>query len=157
MEIEDWILEGRVDCGFVRVPTHFDLETVFLERDEFMVVLPENHPLAGCDKFPIKALEESPFMMLEKNGGQEPSELFEKYHLMPNVRFRTWDDYAIMSMVEKGLGISIMPRLILQRIPYHIVIKPLDVPAYRDIALALRSRETASRAVKRFLDYLKYR
>lgn len=157
VEIEEWILEGRVDCGFVRMPTHFDLETIFLERDKFMVVLPENHPLAGCEKFPIAALTDSPFMMLEKNGGQEISELLEKYHLMLNVRFRTWDDYAIMSMVEKGLGISIMPQLILQRIPYRIVIKELDVPAYRDIALALRSRETASRAVKRFLDYLEYR
>ncbi len=29
--------------------------------------------------------------------------------LEPNIRFTTWDDYAIMSMVEAGLGISILP------------------------------------------------
>ncbi len=29
-EIEGWLLEGRVDCGFVRLPAHPDLETVFL-------------------------------------------------------------------------------------------------------------------------------
>ena len=31
-------------------------------------------------------------------------------------------------MVEHGLGISILPELILKRIPYRIVAKPLDVP-----------------------------
>ncbi|ETJ40739.1 hypothetical protein Q604_UNBC05341G0001, partial [human gut metagenome] len=39
-------------------------------------------------------------------------------------------------MVESGLGISILPKLILQRIPYNIVTKSLDVEAYRDIGIA---------------------
>ena len=45
----------------------------------------------------------------------------------------------------------------LKRIPYKIVAKELDVPAYRNIGLALRSKKTASLAIKRFLDYLQYR
>ena len=62
-----------------------------------------------------------------------------------------------MSMVESGLGISILPQLILKRVPYRIVAKELDVPAYRNIGLALRDKKSASVAVKRFLDYLDYR
>ena len=77
--------------------------------------------------------------------------------LSPSVRFTTWDDYAIMSMVESGLGVSILPELILQRVPYRICVRELDVPAYRRIGLALRDRESASLAVKCFLEYLKYR
>ncbi|WP_455577786.1 LysR family transcriptional regulator substrate-binding protein [Anaerosinus sp.] len=73
------------------------------------------------------------------------------------MRFTTWDDYAIMSMVESGLGIIILPQLILKRIPYKIILKELDIPAYRNIAIALRNKKTASLAVKKFLDYLKYR
>lgn len=75
----------------------------------------------------------------------------EKHQIRPNIRFTTWDDYAVMSMVEQGLGISILPKLILQRIPYDIVAKPLDVPASRTIGLAIRNYEFASAAVKRFL------
>ena len=77
--------------------------------------------------------------------------------LSPKIRFTTWDDYAIMSMVESGLGISILPQLILKRTPYKIILKELDIPAYRNIAIALRNKKTASLAVKKFLDYLKYR
>ena len=54
-EIEEWILEGRVDCGFLRLPTHPDLETIFLEQDKMMAIIPENHPLADTTKFPVTA------------------------------------------------------------------------------------------------------
>ncbi len=109
-----------------------------------------------CSEITQKLCEE-PFMLLEKGAKTEVSEIFETCGLTPNVHFTTWDDYAIMSMVESGLGLSILPQLILKRVPYKIIAKELDVPAYRRIGLALRSRETASLAVKRFLDYLQYR
>ena len=156
-EIEEWIAEGRVDCGFLRLPTRSEFETISLEQDRLLAVIPENHSLADCEKFPVQALCDEPFMLLEKGAKAEISEIFEKNGLTPNVKFTTWDDYAVMSMVESGLAISILPELILKRIPYQIVAKELDVPAYRNIGLALKSKKNASLAVRRFLDYLKYR
>lgn len=157
IEIEQWILQGRVDCGFLRLPTLPELETIFLEQDELLAILPENHPFANHDTFPIEQLCKEPFMLLEKGAKAEISEIFERNGLTPNVHFTTWDDYAIMSMVESGLGISILPELILKRIPYRIIAKRLNIPAYRKIGLALRNRKTVSLAVKCFLNYLKYR
>ena len=156
-EIEEWIANGRVDCGFVRLPTRPDFESVFLEPDRLLAVIPENHPLASCDKFPLKALCEEPFMLLEKGDNTEISSIFRQNGLSPHVQFTTWDDYAIMSMVESGLGVSILPELILRRAPYRIIARELDVPACRNIGLALKSRRNASLAVKRFLEYLHYR
>lgn len=156
-EIEDWIHTGRVDLGFLRLPTLPEFETYFLEKDELMAIIPKDHPYADSETFPVKALCDEPFMLLEKGAKAEISAIFEKHDLTPNVHFTTWDDYAVMSMVESGLGISILPKLILRRIPYQIVAKPLDIPAYRDIGIALKSRKTASIAVKRFMEYLQYR
>ena len=156
-EIEEWIKTGRVDLGFLRLPTTEEFETIFLEEDKLLVVLPENHPLAECDKFPVKALCDYPFMLLEKGAKAEISEIFERNNITPNVHFTTWDDYAVMSMVEGGLGIAILPQLILRRIPYKIVAKELDVPAYRKIGIALRDKNKASLAVKKFIEYLGYR
>jgi DNA-binding transcriptional LysR family regulator len=156
-EIESWILEGRVDFGFLRLPTKVELETIFLEQDRLMVALPEDHPLADCDKFPISELVNNPFMLLEKGAKAEISEIFEKHHIFPQIHFITWDDYAIMSMVENGLGISILPELILQRIPYKIITKELEVPAFRTIGIAMREQKSLSLSSKRFLEYFQYR
>ena len=89
-----------VDLGFLRLPTVEEFETIFLEEDTLLVVLPENHPMADCNQFPVEALSEYPFMLLEKGAKAEISEIFKRNHIMPNVRFTTWDDYAVMSMVE---------------------------------------------------------
>lgn len=157
IEIEEWIAEGRVDCGFLRLPTRLDFEAIFLEQDQLLVILPENHPLADCDKFPVSALYDEPFILLEKGASTEVSEIFDQFGLTPRVHFTAWDDYAIMSMVESGLGISILPQLILKRTPYRIVMKELEVPAYRNIGLAVRNKKTMSLAVKKFLEYLSFR
>lgn len=156
-EIEEWIRTGRVDIGFLRLPTLPEFETVFLEQEKMMVILPENHPLADCDKFPVEALCDDPFMLLEKGAKAEVSEILERNHIRAQIHFTTWDDYAIMSMVESGLGISIVPQLIVNRLPYRIVAKELNVPAYRDIGVALRSTRTAPVAVKRFMEYIRFR
>nr|WP_319396454.1 LysR family transcriptional regulator [uncultured Desulfobacter sp.] len=153
-EIENWILEGRVDFGFLRLPAKVNIETVFLENDRLLVILPQDHPFSDCEKFPINELMNSPFMLLEKGANSDMMEIFERHHISPQVQFTTWDDYAIMSMVENGLGISILPELILQRIPYQVVSKELEVPAFRKIGIAMRDQKTTSLAVKRFLEYL---
>lgn len=156
-EIESWIIDGRVDCGFITVPTIHKMETFILEKDDLLVILPQNHPLANCEKFPVESLCDYPFMLLEKGAKAEISAIFEQNKIAPDVHFTTWDDYAIMSMVESGLGISILPKLILKRIPYNILVKELNVPAYRNIAFALRDSKTASTVTKKFMEYLQYR
>lgn len=156
-EIEEWIAGGRVDCGFVRLPARPAFETIPLARDDLLAVLPEGHPLAESERVPASALCSEPFILLERGARTDVTEIFEREGLSPRVRFTTWDDYAIMSMVESGLGISILPELILRRIPYRIVAKKLAVPAYREIGLALRERESASLAVKKFIEYLPFR
>ena len=156
-EIEGWLLEGRVDCGFLRLPVSSGLESRFLERDELLAVLPAGHRLDKGETAPVPLAElaEEPFMLLEKGGKSEVSSLFEDHGLRPSVRFTTWDDYAIMSMVESGMGVSILPRLILRRTPWRIVARHLDVSAFRDIGLAFSP--PLSLAVQRFFEYVEFR
>jgi len=156
-EVEHWIDEGRVDCGFLRLPTLPKFDTILLKQDEYKAVLPLNHPLAQKDFLDYKDLNEQPFLLLEHGGKTEVTELLETHNVHPNIRFTTWEDYAIMSMVEKGLGIGILPEMILKRIPYQIAIRPFQTPYFREIALAMKDRTKITPAVKLFIEYLKYR
>ncbi len=156
-EIANWIMEGRVDCGFLRLPAAAPVDVTFLENDRLLVILPEHHPLAGCDVFPLEQLREESFILQGKGLKAEAEDFFETYSIHPKVYCTTWDDYAIMSMVERGAGISLLPELILRRVPYRIVVKELDVPVRRGIGFAVRNQKTASLAVKRFMEYLHYR
>lgn len=156
-DIEKWINEGRVDCGFLRLPSCTNFDIISLKQDEYKAVLPMNHPLAQKDFLDYKDLNEQPFLLLEHGGKTEVSELLEKYNIHPNIRFTTWEDYAIMSMVEKGLGIGVLPEMILKRIPYQVAIRPFRTPYFREIVLAMKDQKKMTPAIEKFIEYLKYR
>ena len=143
-----------LNCIFLRLPTRPEFETIFLQRDALAAVLPVEHPLASAERFPVRAFGEEPFILLERGCDNEVSPLFDRAGLNPRSRLATWDDYAIMSMVENGLGLSILPGLILIRCPYHIEKRPLDPPARRELA-AVHREGRLSTAARAFLDCLK--
>ncbi len=156
-EVEQWIKEGRVDCGFLPLPALPQFDTIFLAQDEYKVVLPAGHSLAEKETVDIEDLNDLPFLLLEHGGKTEVSDLLEFSHVQPDIRFTTWEDFAIMAMVEKGMGVSILPDMILQRIPYQVEIRSLQKPYYRSIGLAIKSQNHITPAVKKFIDYLPFR
>lgn len=153
-EVEHWIDEGRVDCGFLRLPTLPKFDTLLLKQDEYKAVLPMGHFLAAKETVAVEDLNGLPFLLLEHGGKTEVSDLLERAHVRPDIRFTTWEDFAIMAMVEKGTGVSILPDLILQRIPYQIEVHPLRQPYYRPIGLAMKHGNHLTPAVQKFTEYL---
>lgn len=156
-EVEQWLREGRVDCGFLRLPTLPQFDTILLKEDEYKLVLPTGHPLSEQETVAIEALQGLPFLLLEHGGKTEVSELLEHAQVQPDIRFTTWEDFAIMAMVEKGMGISILPDMILQRIPYQLEIRSLQKPYYRAIGLAVKDQRHLAPAVRKFIEYLPFR
>ena len=156
-EAEEMIVTGRADCAFLRLPVAEGLETVFIEQDKLLAVLPEDHPLCSKEKVPLEALCSEPFMLFQKGEKGEISGIFERAGLRPNVKFTTCDDYAAMAMVESGQCVSILPQLILEGVPYKIVAKKIDFPAYRNMVFVVRDFKTSPLAVRKFAEYLKYR
>ena len=152
-EIETWVRDGRVDFGFARLPAPDDLVFEETARDEFMAVLPAGHPLASAASFPVEAFEHEPFLQLASASNDEVADILDRagLHIVP--KLVTWDDYAIMSMVEQGLGLAILPRLVMRRIPYAVVGVSLRPAAYRRIGIIMRSHERLSLAASCFLEY----
>ena len=156
-EIEQWIREGKVDCGFLRLPAREEMETIFLEQDRLLVVLPEGHPLAELEKIPVSAITEEPFLLLKNGENADALEIFGRSMAVPKVRVTSEDGYAVLAMVESGLGISILPELILKPGTRRIVSRELEIPVYRNLGIGWKEKQSASMAVRRFMEYLKYR
>ncbi len=155
-EIESWVADGLVDFGFLPSPPYEGQDGLAREvvaTDELMAVVPSGHGLAARESIPLKELAREPFILLERGSDNEVSPLFERVGIAPQVRLSTWDDYAIMSMVENGLGLSILPGLILTRCPYRIEERPLDPPVTREIAAVYRTG-LLSTSARAFLDCL---
>ncbi|WP_164914436.1 LysR family transcriptional regulator [Aminipila luticellarii] len=153
-DLEDWVINGRVDCAFVKIPTRQPLEAIFLRRDPFVAILPSNHDLADHLFLPVSALTEYPYIKLDESADDGISDIFESHQIRPNVRFVEKEDYAIMAMVDNGLGISVLPELVLKDTARKIVIKKLDIPAYRDIGIVVKNKKMLTASAQKFVSYV---
>ena len=153
-ENEEWVINGRVDCSFIRMPANKQLEAIFLRRDPIVAVFPDHHVLADAPFFSLSALSEYPYIQLNEGVDDEISELFKTNHITPNVHFTEKDDYAIMAMIENDIGISILPELVLKGTSRKIISKNLEIPAYRDLGIAVKSKNMLSASTQKFLHYV---
>ncbi|WP_438719158.1 LysR family transcriptional regulator [Enterococcus sp. AZ103] len=154
-EIEQWIIEGRVDFGFLRLPTLPALTSVALKTETFLAVLPKDHPLTLKKSISKNDLVNYPFILQERKGNSDIIELFQQEYINAKIQYRTWDDYSILAMVENNLGISILPELILNKLNYQVTLRPLDFFAQRQIGLVYKNQDALSLASKVFIANIK--
>lgn len=152
--IQEWIKTGAVDFGFVNPQAVNSLETIILKDGPMLAVLPENHPLAQMDAVPLDALAAEPFILLEEGHYYEPLEAFKAIGSKPNIKYTIHDDYTIMTMVEAGLGVSILAELVLHRTNYRIALRPTTSSISRTIAIGYKDRTCLPIAAKRFIECL---
>ncbi|MDO0821260.1 LysR family transcriptional regulator [Desulfosporosinus nitroreducens] len=154
--IAQLIKEGSVDFGFVNPDAQAvsELKTIPLQQDEMMVVVPKNHPLTRKKKTLLQDLVNEAFILLDEGQLSVPLEFFKRENLHPNIQYRVHDDYTIMSMIERGLGISILPKLIISRSPYHIATLELSPPIVRTISLAFKNKKVLPIASRYFMDFI---
>ncbi len=153
-DVELWLSDGSVDVGFVALPAGVDCECIPLMEDRLLAILPRHSRFENYPRFPLVECETEPFISLLQSSDHDARRALDAAGVKPNVRFYTKDDYAVIAMVEQGLGISIMPELLLKGRHDDLQILPLIPEAKRTIGLAIAAGERAGPATRRFADYV---
>ncbi|MFC7686333.1 LysR substrate-binding domain-containing protein [Ureibacillus sp. GCM10028918] len=152
--ISNWIKEGFVDFGFVNPDAVSKLTSIPLKEDEILAIVSKSHRLASKNTVSLLELSNEHFILLDEGEINEALTIFKQNDIEPDIQFRVHDDYAIMSMVEQSLGISILPKLVLDRCPYNIVTKPISPPVARTISLAYKDKRVLPIASRYFIDFV---
>ena len=71
------------------------------------------------------------------------------------VGYRVKDDYTILAMVESGLGVSVLPHLLLQRTSYRVYAARLMPPVARRMGILLPKEGYVSLAARQFVSFLR--
>ena len=127
---------------------------MYLWSEELFVAVPKDHPLAQGGSVKLSDLAREPFLLLEEGIYSEPLAAFQAEGLSPNIRMTMHDDYSILSMVEQGLGVTILPELVLRKQSYDIAILPVEPMVYRRISIISRNENELSAAAKTFIRFL---
>lgn len=154
-ELADWIQERRVDIGFISRQEEQRYQFLPVMEDELFAVLPAEHPLAVRSEIPLELFEDIPFVTTAYAPGSDIHRVLKQYNLKPDIRYVSINEFSVLSMVEHGLGITLLPGLLLRGQTGDFVCRSLKPRLYRQLGLAYASSQDLSPAARIFLEYAK--
>ncbi|MDT8860114.1 LysR family transcriptional regulator [Alkalihalobacillus sp. MEB130] len=152
-DIENWLVNGKIDCGFVTLPSNEGFNILPLKTDRMLCILSEKHPYANQERISFKQLESEPFIMQKVGGNSDVRRIFSEHNVKPTIKYELADDHAIVSMVQNELGISVLPELVLTQLPKGVNLLGLERESFRLIGIASGSQ--LAPATARFISTVK--
>ena len=148
-EVYRWVREDKVDMCFASRQEGINLEWTHLRDDPLLVILPPDYDLRGCDSLHIRCLQGMDFLM--PSLGFHLDIMRALGDVQPNIRETQVSDSVIISMVEHGLGVSVLSELVLKGRRDNVVAVPMDPPAVRELGIAVRSKKELRPMARRFI------
>jgi DNA-binding transcriptional LysR family regulator len=157
LELLALLEQERLDVGLVRYPTASASALSFqvIERDVFHAVLPKKHPLAAQRTVSLKALAQEPLIdyASTKVPGLHAMVMlaFQHARLSPRVVQEATQVQTVVSLVESGLGVALVPSVSSRLASKNVVFRPIrGLPSAAAISIALAYRaQNESAAAKR--------
>jgi len=105
---------GEIDLGFVREPgPDPELEIVTVMREPLRIAVPKSHPLAAKATLAVRHLAEEPFVLFPEELAPglyaQVIGLCRAAGFTPRVVEESRELYTSVSLVEAGVGVSILP------------------------------------------------
>lgn len=144
--------QGKMDVIFVSRQEPGPYDWVHLKDDTMYAVLPRDYPTGGRESFPLHEFEGKAFLMPAQGFDKDILRIFDREGVHANIQPTVVDDATVVSMVEHGLGISMMTELTLKGRADRVLTLPVEPSASRELGIAVRSLDEAPRMLRRFID-----
>ncbi|WP_034041267.1 LysR family transcriptional regulator [Wocania ichthyoenteri] len=109
------LLSHDIDIGFVRlerVPRDLQIKPIL--KENFCLVLPENHPINVSNFKSLKQFENDPFILFDSKYSasyfEKVMQIFDDNGFTPIIAHNTIHASSIYKLVENNFGISIVPK-----------------------------------------------
>ncbi len=146
------LAEGAIDLAMITSPVHRGdpiLDTVPILREQLTVAVPRT---MDRDSFRIEDLRDRPLVMFREGYDLRSMTLTacQRAGFQPRFAIEGGEMDAVLSFVEAGLGIAVVPSMVLQGRPQLRGVPFVPLPPIRTISLAHRTDVRPTRAAEEF-------
>lgn len=115
--IEEYVLKNEIDLGLIEGAIHSPyIESQCFMDDQLVLICSPDHPWASCGEIDIDELKNTEFILREK--GSAGREIFDSILQVNGIEIvPSWQSIstqAIIRAVSKGLGVSVLPYLLVK-------------------------------------------
>src|ERR1700688_908677 len=141
---------GSLDIGFLRLPIggHSALDAVTVHREPFVLVVPASHKLAKRKRVCLSEVSGQDFVMYERTYAPGFHDLIcgmlRDAGIIPNVRQTAGEMPMLISLVDSGMGVAILPASAVKRSVASVVACEIaDKVPMSEIGIAVRKGNRA--------------
>ena len=156
------LLQSSMSVAVIRSPTFLSRELFCFEtiqRERFVIALPDSHPLAKQKSVRIKTLASEPLIVppLQPGWGYADSifQIFRDYGIVPSIAQEALGALAVVTLVAGGFGVALVPASLSNlRLP-GLAYRPINGRCRTsDLTLVWR-RDSRASTVRAFLEVVK--
>jgi len=156
-KILDSVIDNSVDFGVVSMPVSDPrLTVVLIHRDELVIIVPPQHPLAKLKSATIADAARFPLVVPKAGHTRDALEdLFYENKLKPRYAMELDSSELLKRFVAADVGVGFIARSNVQedvRANVLVAIPISDAQVRRDLALVFRKDKALSRAALAFID-----
>lgn len=150
-EVYRWVREDKVDMCFASRQEYMGLEWTFLKDDPLLAILPPGFDTKGAEYFDMRRFHGKEFLMPSMGFHLDIMRALSRCNVLPEIQTTQVSDSVIISMVEHGLGVSILSELVLKGRKGGVQALPLQPFAVRELGIAARPHKELRTAVRQFI------
>ena len=153
-DVLKWIKNGTVDLGFLSISSAGGLPIIPLFKDRLVSVMPKGTNVGGKEFVRMEDLRGKGFVSQRESTDADIQNLLKKYDVEVQSNCHVVDDQSTIAMVESGLGICIMPSLLMSTMRSDADIYPIEPPEYRVIGICTKKEMIISPAVNSMREHI---
>ena len=147
------LAQGKMDVIFVsHQEEESGYEWIHLQDDTMYAVLPKDYPIDGRTGYPLSEFDGRDFIMPAQGFDKDIMRIFNRVGVKPHILPTAVDDPTVISMVEHGLGVSMMTELTLRGRGDGVLLVPVEPKSARELGMAVRAGEGRQASLQQFLE-----
>ena len=109
--LNNWLNDKEIDVAITVIDNKDDPQTCLeLFHQRLLLAVPNNHPFAQRDKVNLSELDNQPYIQrINCEFWRADPQIYESAQVYPNIIYRADCEEWVISLVQSGWGITIMP------------------------------------------------
>ena len=147
--------ERKIDLALMSRPEKTAIEFIPIMEDPIVVVYSSAYDLSSYDCVPVEKLRDHMLLMTDETYDRDVRRVFEQAGFEPKVKYTFKDDFAVLSMVQRGVGIAILPRLIAESFPANYEYRIIKPETCRTLGIGINSIDELGPLPRFLIQYIK--
>ena len=147
--------ERKIDLALMSRPEKTAIEFIPIMEDPIVVVYSSAYDLSSYDCVTVEKLRDHMLLMTDETYDRDVRRVFEQAGFEPKVKYTFKDDFAVLSMVQRGVGIAILPRLIAESFPANYEYRIIKPETCRTLGIGINSIDELGPLPRFLIQYIK--